>query len=199
MDFIGENVRFAPVPMSPPYAVLGGPYNDQAITRESVIDSQPNLLEQKAEFQIECEAKAFKVSNRPQEGTEASTIAFWSPDSCSDAMVTVAMACDRRCVERATAIGIAVPELSSLPISKRYKGQAGFLRFLQEFSGGSRTFTSGDFADSYPPSEWQRLGETLRRYRVSAIRVSFHTDVPPTLSTLMSLLPSSKPPSAITK
>jgi type VI secretion system protein ImpL len=169
------------------------------ITGESVINSQTNLLEQKTEFQIECEAKTFKASNRPQEGAEASTTVFWSPDSCSDAVVTVTMACDRRCVERATAVGIVVPELSSLPISRRYKGQAGFLRFLQEFNGGSRTFTPGDFTDSSPAPESQRVGETLRRYRVSAIRVSFRADVPPSLSTLISLLPGLKPAPAITK
>jgi type VI secretion system protein ImpL len=168
-------------------------------TRESSIESQTTLLEEKTEFQIECEAKAFKVSNRPKEGTEASMVVFWSPDSCSDAVVTVFMSCDRRCVERATTVGMSVPELSSLPISKRYKGQAGFLRFIQEFSGGSRTFVPGDFAESYTPAEWPKIGEALRRHRVSAIRVSFRTDVPSTLSTLMSLLPGSKPPSGIIK
>jgi hypothetical protein len=169
------------------------------ITQDSAIASQTNLLEEKTEFQVECESKTFKVGNRPKEGTEASTTIFWSPDSCSDAMITVSMACDRRCVERASAVGIAVSQLSSLSISKRYKGQGGFLRFLQDFSGGSRTFTPSDFADSYPPSEWQRLGETLRPYRVSTIRVFFRAEVPSTLSTLMSLLPSAKPPAAITR
>ncbi len=86
-----------------------------------------------------------------------------------------------------------------MPISKRYKGQMGFLRFIQDFSGGSRTYVPGDFAESYPPAEWPKIGEALRRHRVSAVRVSFRAEVPPTLSTLMSLLPGSKPPSAITK
>jgi hypothetical protein len=169
------------------------------VTPESIINSKINLLEEKTEFQIECEAKTFKASNRATEGTEASTIVFWSPDGCSDATVTVSMTCDQRCVKTATDVGIPVSQLSSWPISKRYKGQAGFLRFLQEFSGGSRTFSLGDFADSYPPSEWQRVGETLRRYHVSSIRVSLRTDVPPSLTTLISVLPVLKPPAAITK
>jgi hypothetical protein len=169
------------------------------ITRASAIESKTNLLGETTEFQIACEAKTFKVSNRPQESTEASTTVFWSPDNCSDTLVTVSIVCDQRCVERATAVGIAVPVLSSLPISKRYKGQDGFLRFLQEFSPGSRAFTPDDFADSYPTSEWPRVHETLRRYHVSAIRVFLRRDVPASLSTLMSLLPGAKPPSAITK
>ena len=169
------------------------------ITQGSVIMSQTNLLEEKTEFQIECEAKTFKASNRPQEGAEAGTTVFWSADSCGDAVVTVSMSCDRRCVERATAVGIAVSPLSSLSISKRYKGQGGFLKFLQDFSGGSRTFTPADFADSYAPAEWQRLDATLRPHRVDTIRVSLRRDVPPTLASLMSLLPSARPPAAITK
>ena len=169
------------------------------ITQGSVIMSQTNLLEEKTEFQIECEAKTFKASNRPQEGAEAGTTVFWSADSCGDAVVTVSVSCDRRCVERATAVGIAVSPLSSLSISKRYKGQGGFLKFLQDFSGGSRTFTPADFADSYAPAEWQRLDATLRPHRVDTIRVSLRRDVPPTLASLMSLLPSARPPAAITK
>jgi type VI secretion system protein ImpL len=169
------------------------------ITQDSVITSQTNLLEEKTEFQIECEAKTFKISNRPKEGAEASTTVFWSANSCSDAVITVSMGCDRRCVDRAAAVGISVSPLPSLSIAKRYKGQGGFLRFLQEFSGGSRSFTPTDFTDSYAPAEWQRLGATLQSYRVSTVRVSLRPDVPPGLTTLMSLLPASKPPAAISK
>jgi type VI secretion system protein ImpL len=168
-------------------------------TQGSVITSQTNLLEEKTEFQIECEAKTFKASNRPQEGTETGTTVFWSADSCSDAVITVSMGCDRRCVERATAVGITVSPLSSMSISKRYKGQGGFLRFLHEFSGGSRTFTPSDFLESYAPAERQQPGMTLQTYRVSSIRVALRPDVPSALTTLMSLLPTAKPPAAITK
>jgi type VI secretion system protein ImpL len=169
------------------------------VTQGSVITSQTNLLEEKTEFQIECEAKTFKASNRPQEGTETGTTVFWSADSCGDAIITVSMSCDRRCVDRATAVGITVSPLASLSISKRYKGQGGFLRFLQDFSGGARTFTPGDFADSYAPAEWQQLDATLRPHRVNAIRVSLRPGVPSTLAQLMSLLPAAKTPAAITK
>jgi hypothetical protein len=114
-------------------------------------------------------------------------------------MITISMGCDRRCVDRAAAVGISVSPLSSLSIAKRYKGQGGFLRLLQEFSGGGRTFALNDFGDSYAPSEWQRLSATLQSYRMNTIRVSLRVDVPPSLGTFMSLIPSSKPPTAITK
>ena len=41
MEFIAESVRFAPIPTSSPYAVLGGAYSEQAITRELYACSQP--------------------------------------------------------------------------------------------------------------------------------------------------------------
>jgi type VI secretion system protein ImpL len=176
-----------------PFAVRVG------VTRDSAIESQTNLTEEKTDFQVDCGAKTFKVSNRPKEGTEASTVVFWSPDSCSDAIVTVFLSCDQRCVRGAADVGMTVPELSSLPIARRYKGQTGFLRFLQEFNAGSRTFVPGEFTESSSPSESPKGAEMLRRYRVSAIRVSFRTEVPPTLTTLMTLLPGLKPPAAITK
>jgi hypothetical protein len=169
------------------------------ITQDSVITSQTNLLEERTEFQIECEAKTFKASSRPKEGTEPSTTVFWTADSCSDAVITISMGCDRRCVERAAAVGISVPPLASFSIAKRYKGQGGFLRFLQEFNSGARTYTASDFGDSYAPSEWQRLSATIQPYRLTTIRVSLRADVPSTLLTFMSLIPASKPPSAITK
>jgi type VI secretion system protein ImpL len=207
---LGEEVPLAPAFLKTlkdekrlkPILELGGktPYQVRVdITQGSVIMSQTNLLEEKTEFQIECEAKTFKASNQPQVGAEAGTTVFWSADGCGDTVVTVSMSCDRRCVERATAVGIAVSPISSLSISKRYKGPGGFLRFLQDFSGGARTFTPGDFAESYAPAEWQQLDATLRPHRVNAIRVTLRPGVPSTLAQLMSLLPTAKAPAAITK
>jgi hypothetical protein len=39
----------------------------------------------------------------------------------------------------------------------------------------------------------------LQSYRMNTIRVSLRVDVPSSLGTFMSLIPSSKPPTAITK
>jgi type VI secretion system protein ImpL len=207
---LGEEVPLAPSFLKTlrdekrlkPILEVGGktPYHVRVdITQGSVIMSQTNLLEEKTDFQIECEAKTFKASNRPQEGAEAGTTVFWSADSCGDAVITVSLSCDRRCVDRATAVGMTVSSLPSLSISKRYKGQGGFLQFLQDFSGGSHTFTPGEFINSYAPAEWQRLDATLRSHRVNAIKVSIRPGVPPTLASLMSFLPAAKPPAAITK
>jgi hypothetical protein len=159
-------------------------------TRESAIDSQTTVVEEKTEFLLECESKAFKVNDRPKDPAEASTTVFWSSEGCGDAVITILMSCDRRCVDRAATVGISVQEAPSLRITKRYKGQGGFLRFIQDFSAGSHGFGSSDFADGE---------ELLRKYRVMAIRVFYRVDVPPTLAKLMSLVPGSMAPPAISK
>jgi type VI secretion system protein ImpL len=159
-------------------------------TRESVIDSQTSVVEEKTEFLLECESKTFKINNRPKDPAEASTTVFWSSEGCGDAVITILMSCDRRCVERAASVGIPVQEASSLRITKRYKGQGGFLRFIQDFSAGWHGFGSSDFADGE---------EALRKYRVMAIRVFYQVNVPPTLAKLMSLVPGSMTPPAIIK
>jgi hypothetical protein len=158
--------------------------------RDSVIDSQTSVVEEKTEFLLECESKAFKLNNRPKDPTEASATVFWSSEGCGDAVITIHMSCDRRCVDRAASVGIPVQEAPSLRITKRYKGQGGFLRFIQDFSAGSHGFGSSDFAEGE---------EALRKYRVMAIRVFYRVDVPPTLMKLMSLVPGSMAPAAISK
>ena len=168
-------------------------------TRESIIDSQTNVVEEKTEFLLECDARQYRLSNRPKDPTEAATAVFWSAEGCGEALITILMTCDKRCVERAASVGISVSEAPSLRVTKRYKGQSGFLRFIQEFSGGSRSFGLGDFADAQAPAEGPRSSEALRRYRINSIRVFYRVDVPPSLSKLMSLAPSSAPPAAIVK
>jgi hypothetical protein len=86
-----------------------------------------------------------------------------------------------------------------LTVTKRYKGQSGFLRFIQDFSSGSRSFSINDFADPDAPAEWPRLADTLRRYHITTIRVFYRVDPPPSLLTLMRRAPSAMLPPTIIK
>ena len=93
--------------------------------RDSEINSQTNLLEEKTEFLLECETKSFKINNRGKDPSEASTTVFWSSEGCGDVTIAMYVSCGRPCVERAAAVGIVVPEASPLRIIKRYSGQQG--------------------------------------------------------------------------
>jgi hypothetical protein len=147
--------------------------------RPSVLDSQTYIVEERTEFALECAAKTYTTNNRPKDPSEASTVVFWSADTCGDVVITVSMSCGRSCVERAAAVGIAVPEAASLRLIKRYTGQTGFLQFIRDFRNGSRTFGETELADAE---------DALRRYRISSVKVSYQLDVPDTLWKLASLI-----------
>jgi type VI secretion system protein ImpL len=160
-------------------------------TRESMIDSATNLVEERTEFSVECAGKTSRVNTRPKDITEALTDVLWSFDGCGDVLITITLSCERPCVERAAALGLSVPEMSSLRVTKRYTGQDSFLRFIQDFSSGSHTFKMSDFAESYPASLWSQIDAALRPYRVQAIKVFYRVEVPPALAKLVSLMPGS--------
>lgn len=147
-------------------------------TRDTLIDSQTNLVEEKTEFQLACGAQQFTVSNRPP----AATTVFWSFESCGEVRITIFVTCNRACVERAAAVGLSVPEVSSLALTKRYPGQSGFLNFIQDFGSGSRTFGRYDFGEAE---------EALNQYHLRAIRVFFNVGVPPSLTKLIDLMSGS--------
>ena len=144
-------------------------------TRNSALDSQINIVEEKTEFRLQCGAQTFQISNRPR----ASTAVFWSFANCGDVSITVFISCDRSCVERATAVGLSVPEVSSLPLIKRYPGQSGFLDFIQDFRSGSHEFGKNDLGDS---------ADALRKYHIGAIRAFYDVEVPSSLAKLISLM-----------
>jgi type VI secretion system protein ImpL len=149
-----------------------------AATRDTQIDSATNMVEDKTEFLLACGAQQFMVTNRPP----AATTVFWSFESCGEVSITVFVSCNRTCIERAAAVGIRVPEVVSLPLTKRYPGQSGFLTFIQDFQQGAHTFSRFDFED---------VDEAMSQYRIQAVRVFFSVNVPTSLTTLMSLMSGS--------
>jgi hypothetical protein len=135
-------------------------------------------VEDKTEFQLACGTQQFTVSNHPA----AATTVFWSFESCGEVRITIFVTCDLACVERAAAVGLSVPEVSSLALTKRYPGQSGFLHFIQDFSSGSRTFSRYDFDEAEA---------ALNQYHLRAIRVFFNVSVPPSLTKLIGLMSGS--------
>lgn len=155
-------------------------------TGDARIDSQTNLIEDKTEFLLECQANTYRVSNRPR----TSATVFWSFATCGEVSITVFLTCDRSCVEKAAAVGISVSETSAFPVSKHYVGQGGFLHFIQDFRDGSEVFGRADLANA---------AAAMHEYGINAIRVYFRISVPSTLAKLISLVPTSLVPPSITR
>ena len=109
-------------------------------------------------------------------------------ETCGDVELSILMSCDRVCVERAALVGTLVPETSALRLMKRYTGQAGFFRFVDDFGAGEHRFGLHDFTDSYPPSVWPKLETRMRTYGIRAILVYFRVRVSPALDKLIQSL-----------
>lgn len=85
-------------------------------------------------------------------------------------------------------VGRTVPA-ASIPLSKPYSGQSGFLRFIQDFSNGKKSFGVNDFADA---------AVKLRPYEIKTIQVHYLVDAP-TLAKLLSLPSGAIVPATISK
>jgi hypothetical protein len=52
MDFLGDTIRFAPIPTSPPRALLGGPFSDEAIIKELYGDVCMEVEHDSADYSV---------------------------------------------------------------------------------------------------------------------------------------------------
>jgi hypothetical protein len=155
-------------------------------TRNAIIESQTNLREERTEFLVRCGTETFKI-DKSKDTSEAATTVFWSLDGCGDVVITLVAACEGLCLERAAALGIASPE-APLRLTKRYAGQTGFVRFLEDFNTGFREFAVKDFAGAE---------ELLRRHRVRATKLFYRVEIPPLLMKFLALVRSAAVPPVI--
>jgi type VI secretion system protein ImpL len=167
------------------------------MTQVPVIDSVTNLRHELTEWRLECASKTFTMATPAPTSPALATTVLWSFAECHDAVITIVLSCDRRCVEGAAVVGMAVPETAELRLSKHYPGQAGLVHFLQDFRDGTQTFSRADFATKAPSTTGQGLEATLHRYGLQSIRVFYRVDVPRSLTTLVALLPGPIPPRII--
>jgi type VI secretion system protein ImpL len=161
--------------------------------RDTIIEGQTIIREDRTELLAECDARPVKITNRAKDASEASASIPWSPRGCGEVAITVFVSCGRLCVERAASVDIVVPEVAALPITKRYPGSEGLHNFIKDFRSSAREFGVNDFASS-PAAE-----EALRRYRINKIRVFYRIEVPSTVDKLKSLIPTPLVPPAISK
>jgi hypothetical protein len=160
--------------------------------------------EDRTEFQLTCEEKSYRITNRPKEGSDDSANISWSPGSCGEVVITVFISCNRQCVQREGIFAIgntasAVEEVTALPIPKYYRGQAGLLSFIEDFRSGSHTFERKDFASSQAPVDGRKPEDTLRTYGIDKMTVFYQVDAPLNLKKLMTLLPSASVPPTLLK
>lgn len=78
----------------------------------------------KSQLELSCEGETQSLVNFNYPITKTFT---WSPATCSDVMLRI--------------------EVGNTTLERHYSGPQGFINFLRDFSGGSRTFNAGDFPE----------------------------------------------------
>lgn len=153
-------------------------------TRRSAIEGRLTLREEQTVLSVACAAKTYLVSSRAEFMAESAVTVPWSYQSCGDVAITVYLSA------REPGVGTGPGDPGKrLQLSRRYGGQSAFLHFLQDFRDGWKRFPLDGF-DGVDPE--------LFRYGVSAIRVYFEVETPPSLKELMSALGGETVPAQIT-
>jgi type VI secretion system protein ImpL len=150
-----------------------------------------NVVEVKTELLVDCDGKPFKVSNRPKDAQEAATSIPGLTGNCGDVTITISMACEQPCVDKAARVGRTVSQKAPLQVTRRYPGQQGqgLREFINHFRSGERTFGRNDLTPK----------DVLKEYEINKIKVAYKIEVPPVLDTLPSLIPTPLIPSTILK
>jgi type VI secretion system protein ImpL len=157
-----------------------------AATRSALIDGQTNLREERTEFLVKCGSETFKV-DRAKDTPEASATVFWSLDGCGDVVITLVTVCEGVCLERSASLGIVSPE-TPLRLTKRYPGQTGLWRFMEDFQAGFHDFSAKDFVGAE---------EALRRHRVRVVKLFYQVEPTPLLQKFLALVRSTSVPPVI--
>jgi hypothetical protein len=156
--------------------------------KDTGFDSAAEFSDEKTDFRLACKDKPVTLSNKAKEGSDTSANIYWSPDGCSEVVITILASCNARCAEMASKVGIRVDDMAPWPLTRRYTGQSGFLNFLKEFrNSNAHPFKKQDFLESLIPAERQQLERTWDKYAIKTITVYYRVQVPPSLDKLLSL------------
>jgi hypothetical protein len=169
-------------------------------SKDTGFNSSTNLVDEKTEFLLNCKDKPVKITNKAKEANGTSATIYWSPDGCSEVVITILASCNVRCVENASKVGITVDDTAPWPLTKSYAGQSGFLNFMKDFrNNNAHEFRKPDFLESLTPAERQQLERAWDRHEIKTITVYYRLHVPPSLDKLLVLSPTVIVPQTLLK
>lgn len=134
-------------------------------------------------FELTCQGQKFAASSKGASLADTRVNVFWSPKTCLDATIRIALPPTETASPSAPPPSPAAPPLQ---LVKTYAGSDGFLKFVRDFKTGSKVFRLQDFADSYSPAQWKSLATELARMGVGSARVNMRVEPSPDLDIFMS-------------
>jgi type VI secretion system protein ImpL len=142
-------------------------------------------------FELICNGQSVGITSRGESLTDAQMQPQWSPSTCPEARIRIALPASASQALAATDAVAAAPEdATAAPVvpaapapavppppdpafrlTLLYRGPDGIARLLEQFAPGAHVFSLGDFRESYSPSQWQQLAPRLQAIGFRQARV----------------------------
>jgi hypothetical protein len=119
-------------------------------------------------LEIDCKERKFVAATRPESLADSRVNVYWSPTSCIEARLRIALPDPPPPLASAPMPAAAQP---SPRLTRSYSGPEGFVRLLQEFTDGAQSFRLGDFRQPDRPAQWQEAAQGAGALGVDNARV----------------------------
>lgn len=139
-------------------------------------------------FELECQDRVYSASSRADSLAEAKVAVFWSPETCLEARLKIALPDAPPPAAynplQPAASPDAAPATQAAQLSagakliKLYPGVDGLTTLISDFKTGFKLFRVADFQSAYTPQQWNDLLPQLRAMNIAEVRVFL--DVRPT-------------------
>ncbi|WP_341920199.1 type VI secretion system protein [Hydrocarboniphaga effusa] len=130
-------------------------------------------------IEVQCQDRTFSASTRSESLADARVAVMWSPDSCLEARLRIALPDPAEVEAGVAATGFdptaapVAPASSNAPtrLIKVYPGGDGLIALASDFAEGQKRFRLTDFESAYTPSQWNELLPRLRALGTREVQV----------------------------
>jgi type VI secretion system protein ImpL len=113
--------------------------------RQSSIEGDSPLLEDRTILSMSCAGKSYRVTTRPRDEAETVATIQWSYQGCTEVSLNIYFSVIDGGKRRQSSGQSPAPPPKQLQLTKRYFGATGFLQFFQDFLTGVHRFQMDDF------------------------------------------------------
>lgn len=168
-----ETLRARRAELGPVLDGSGGPYPVTVEAGPTRFEAHRAFRGEQTVFSMTCANKAYRITNRPDDPAEATTVVPWSVQTCGPATITIYFY---------PGLGPISDEekvtTRRLELSKSYDPGVGFLAFLDDFASGTHRFALDELSGD---------PESLRS-GVQSVTVAYQVDAPPALGKVLAAL-----------
>lgn len=151
----------------------GGPYPVTIEAGPTRFEAHRAFRGEQTVFAITCANKTYRITNRPDDPAEATTVVPWSVQTCGATTITIYFYPGLGPIseqEKVTA--------KRLELSKVYEPGVGFVAFIEDFASGTHRFALDDLSGD-PDS---------LKSGVQSVTVTYRVDAPPALGKVLAAL-----------